>query len=356
MKKHLVVDISAHGFGHIAQTSAVLNALDPEQFDITIRSIAPQALLRQRINPSFTYIHHQQDNGMIMHDALHVDAKKSFQWHQTFHAHFAEHIDTASQQLESLEPDLLFCNIPYLSLEAAHTIGIPSIALCSLNWAEVFYAYCQHFNGANQIYDEMLSAYQKANIFLQPTPTIPMSALSNTQTISPIALKGNKHDLQQLTGKNSAKFVLISLGGIDIDYPLDNWPQMDNVIWIFPDQALYKQRHDFLAQSTFNMPYMDLLSSCDLVLAKTGYGTQTEAVLNQVPTLCLERGDWPEEPYLFAWHQQHGDVDFIQWSQIEAASFSKNIEKLLATPWSKKRIIASGANEATEVISRKMPN
>lgn len=354
MKKHLVVDISAHGFGHIAQTSAVLNALDPEQYSITVRSVASADVLKQRIKPDFQHIHFQQDSGLVMHDALRVDVDKSFKWYQQFHANYEDRINEAAQQLENLKPDLLFCNIPYLSLEAAHKASIPSAALCSLNWADIFYPYCQHFFGADKIYDEILSAYQKADVFLQPTPTMPMSELSNTQSISPIIPKGNKRDLQALTNRSTAKFVLVALGGIGIDYPLEQWPCIEDVIWVFPDQALHQHRADFLPQSNFDMPYVDLLSSCDVVLTKTGYGTQTEAVMNQVPALCLARADWPEEPYLFAWHQKHGEIDFIEWSQIEDGFFSKEIEKLLNQPWAKNKIVAAGAKEAAEIISHKL--
>jgi UDP-N-acetylglucosamine:LPS N-acetylglucosamine transferase len=350
MKKHLVVDISAHGFGHIAQTSAVLNALNPDQYVITIRSVASVDLLKQRIKLDFQHIQHQQDSGMVMHDALRTDAEKSFQWYQQFHANYAERIAEASQQLGSLKPDVLFCNIPYLSLEAAHSLNIPSIALCSLNWADIFYPYCQHIEGAEKIYHQILTAYQKADVFLQPTPTMPMDGLSNTKTISPIIPKGNKHDLQTLTGKTNTQFVLIALGGIGIDYPLASWPRIDDVVWVFPDQALYQDRIDFLPQSNFDMPYVDLLSSCDLILTKTGYGTQTEAVMNQVPTLCLMRGDWPEEPHLFAWHQKHGEIDFLEWKQIEQGLFSEQVVTLLGKKWDKDQIIASGAIEAANEI------
>lgn len=97
--KHLVVDISAHGFGHVAQTSAVLNALDCTNIRLTIRSSAAEKMLRERIRHPFTLISYQQDAGMLMHDALRVDIVASMQWYADFHANYAARKAQAAREL-----------------------------------------------------------------------------------------------------------------------------------------------------------------------------------------------------------------------------------------------------------------
>ena len=197
-----------------------------------------------------------------------------------------------------------------------------SVALCSLNWADIFQAYCGHFDGAEKIYAEILNAYAQAYVFLRATPAMPMSNLTNTCSVAPLALEGDKRSglLCELSGcSNKTRFVLVALGGIGMCYPLDAWPVIEGVCWIFPDDVLEsfsRPRTDFIAQSYFALDYIDLLSCSDVVLTKTGYGTQTEAVVNQIPALCVSRGDWPEQPYLFDWHQRHGEVEFIEWEDI----------------------------------------
>ena len=351
--KHLLVDITAHGFGHLAQTAAVLNALNYHDLNITIRSLAPETILRDRIQTNFTLIPYQQDNGMTMHDALNVNAAASFQWHYDFHTHYPQKINQAIEALQTLKPDVLFSDIPYLSLEAAHALNIPSIALCSLNWADVFQAYCGSWAGSQPIHTQMLHAYQKATLFLQPTPSMPMPTLSNTQTIEVLAAQGQpqKPLLRQRLGlSHHTQLVLVSLGGIGMEYPLDTWPHIENVAWIFPDQVLTQSRHDWRPQSLAHMTYLDLLASCDAVLTKTGYGTQTEAVINQIPALCIDRGDWPEQPYLKAWHEQQGEVIYIDWGVILQGQFSAAIQHLLAVAWTKPRPVHQGAQQVAHII------
>lgn len=351
--KHLIVDISAHGFGHLAQTAVVLNALDIKNIRLTIRSLAPAHVLRERIRHPFDLITYQQDNGVVMHDALRVDADATMRWYQDFHASYAQRRRQAAMELKLLKADLVFADVPYLSLDAAGLLGVPAIALCSLNWADIFDTYCGHFSGARQIHTEILNAYAQADLFLQATPSMPMQNLSNTLPIAPIALKGSKQAgalHQHVECKGRAIFILVSLGGIGIDFSLEQWPALNGVYWIFPDQALYLQRDDFFAQSCFDLEYIDLLSSCDLVVTKTGYGTQTEAVINRVPAFCVRRAGWPEQPYLFDWHKQNGDVVFIDWSSIQDGSFADELDSILKTTWSKQLVMPDGGRKAAEII------
>lgn len=356
--QHLVVDISAHGFGHLAQTAVVLNALDRTSLHLTIRSKAPINILRERIRQPFELIPYQQDNGMVMQDALRVDVPQTFAWYQAFHRNYAERVEQAARDLQALEPDLLFANVPYLSLAAAQQLQLPAVALCSLNWADVFETYCGHLDGAAEIHTQILQSYQGVQCFLQPRPSMTMPSLSRTQVIAPIASigKAQSEQLQAVTQDQFRQFVLVGLGGIGMHYPLATWPKIKGVAWIFDDQSLYLQRDDFVPVSRFGLNYIDLLASCDVVLTKTGYGTQTEAVVNQIPAICVQRGDWPEEPYLAAWHQEHGEVFFVDWAEIQSGAFVSQLQGLLGAAWTKERVVATGAKEAADFIKQMLAN
>jgi hypothetical protein len=155
---HLLVDISAHGFGHVAQTSAVINALDVDGLRLTVRSVAPEEVLRRRIRRPFERLPYRQDNGMSMHDALRVDAQASLAWHRALHADFSGRTAEAARELERLAPDLVLSNIPYLSLEAAAACGIPAMAMCSLNWADVLDRKSTRLNSSHRYISRMPSS------------------------------------------------------------------------------------------------------------------------------------------------------------------------------------------------------
>ncbi len=356
LMKHVVVDISAHGFGHVAQTAAVLNAL-PEIEQLTIRTrAANEKTLRERLHRSFRLIEAELDTGMIMRDALTVDVEATMDWYREFHSNYQERRASGARQLERLQPDCLLSNVPYLSLDAARMLGIPNVGLCSLNWADIFLSYCQNEKGSADIHNQMVHAYQQCDLFLQPTPSMPMEFIPRRKAIAPVARVGQKRPLQSLVKNDAARFVLVGVGGVALDgFPLHQWPRKKNVYWIWPDSILQKapKRADFLAQSSLeqHMSYIDLLASSDLVITKTGYGTQTEAVVNQVPAICINRPDWPEHAYLQEWHNDHGHVLFCDWSDL-VSTIADNGNSLLECEWNKPLVFPSGAQEAASILQR----
>jgi len=52
---HLLVDISSHGYGHVSQTSAVVNELVRlmPQLRVTVRTTAPHGFLNRVFSASF---------------------------------------------------------------------------------------------------------------------------------------------------------------------------------------------------------------------------------------------------------------------------------------------------------------
>ena len=99
-------------------------------------------------------------------------------------------VSDAAVQLASLEPTLLLSNVPYLSIAAASKVGVPAIAMSSLNWADVFYHYCGHLPGAKAIWQQMADVYAAARTFLQLTPAMAMPSIRNGQGLGPVALLG----------------------------------------------------------------------------------------------------------------------------------------------------------------------
>ena len=352
--KHLLVDLSSHGFGHFAQTSVVLNALHQlaPELKITVRGTLPEALIQERLEAPVTYLHHALDVGMKMHDAVAVDAAASFAYYDNFHRDYQSQVAAEVNALQTLKPDLLLANVPYVSLSAAHQLGIPSIAFCSLNWADIFESYCGQFSGAAQIIREIRAAYNSARYFLMATPHMPMPNFQNALAIPPIAYTGsNRADrLKEWVGNAQAKFILVSLGGIPTQINTAQWPSLENVYWIV-GEGVKSTRQDVISQRDIDLPFIDLVTSCDAIMTKTGYGTLVEAVAGQTPVICIERGSWPEEPPLFEWVRREGYLQILSMRDFELGSFAKELTEALDTNWLKPPPKCNGSWVAANIIS-----
>jgi len=295
---HLFVDISSHGFGHLAITAPVLNTLVKRAPDtrLTIRTQLPRRKLLQRIDAPFELIEASTDFGYVMIDATRVDKPASAAAYRQAHANWPARAASEAAFLAGLAPDLVLTNVSYLPLAGAARAGIPSLSLCSLNWADLFAHFFGNEDWAAPIHAEILAAYRCAEAFLRVTPGMPMSDLGNVQEIGPIAAIGQARDL----GLGSNKAVLVAMGGITHRLPVDNWPRLPGIHWLVAADWLCRHP-DALAFEDFGLSFTDLLCSVDAIVTKPGYGTFTEAAANGTPVLFQRREDWPEQDCLIDW-------------------------------------------------------
>lgn len=355
MQKHILVDISAHGFGHFSQTAPIINWLGKNNPDlrITLRTTLPADFVRRRIHTPLTIIAESLDFGMQMNSAIETNIAASEKAYAELHKDWSNHLATQKKRLRSLKPDLIFANIPYLSLAAATQLNINTVALCSLNWAHIYHGYFHTTDSHQHIYREMLDAYNSANIYLRPTPSMEMPGLKNIKNISPIAKLGkNKRAEINATSKLSADeiIVLIAPGGIKTPIPIETWPQVPGIRWLTTWDHCIK-RNDIILHKNLNMKFTDILCSSDVIVTKPGYGVITEAVYNQKPVLYVRRHDWPEEDNIVNWLQQNSVTQEISKDAFFNGNMLKEIKKLKGLKITKS-IKADGAREATEIIEK----
>lgn len=335
---HLLVCISGHGYGHAAQVAPVLNTLHRlvPGLQLSLRTALPEAYLRSRVMPEFRYIGQSTDFGMQMLSALEVDIAASMCAYAEFHADWEGMVEAESAAIAGLAPDLVLSDVAYLPLAGAARLGIPSIAMCSLNWADIFRYFCSSEVGATEILQQIESAYLGSNAFLCLQPGMPMAWLTNRRSISPVAqpASNRRHELNRKLGLSPQhKLVLVSMGGIAMRMPIENWPAIPNVRWLLQSDWLTDcQRDDMLAFDSLDMSFSDLLASCDVMLTKPGYGAFTEAACHGVRVLYVERKDWPEQAYLIQWLEQNGCCQMLDAAQAQSGIFRMELELLLSRP------------------------
>jgi UDP:flavonoid glycosyltransferase YjiC (YdhE family) len=333
---HLLVYISGHGFGHVAQTAPVLNRLRQllPELRLTICSTAPAAHLQSRILGEFTHLSRAVDFGMVMASALDVLAQESLHAYREFHRDWDARVVCEAEHIAALKPDAVLSNVAYLPLAAARQAGVPCAAMCSLNWADIFAHYCGGMSGAAEILQQMRDAYASADAFLRVTPGMVMADLPNLRPIDPIARLGTNHRAgigRRLGLKNNEKLVLISMGGIATRLPMESWPEIENVRWLV--QADWEvSRADVSTLESLSMDFTDVLASCDALLCKPGYGSFAEAACNGVPVLYVSRHDWPEEACLVEWLAQHGRCVEVGRKQLEEGDLHDALAELFGQP------------------------
>ncbi len=346
---HLLVDISAHGLGHLAQTAPVLAALHAlaPGLRLTVRSALPREALARRIAADFAHLPEARDFGFVMHNAVDIDLASSARGYREFHAGWPQRVAAEADWLRQRGIDALLSNVAYLPLAAAAQAAIPSACLCSLNWAELFAHYFGGEPWAAEIHGQMLAAYNAGSGFLRVTPGLPMKDVTGRHDIAPIARIGRRDRAgvaRLLDLKESERWILLAMGGMEFRLPLQDWPQTPGLNWLAPGEWKIR-RDDVRTFAVAGLDFSDLLASVDAVVTKPGYGTFVEAACSGVPIVYLERDDWPETPCLAAWLARHARAQVLKRERLLAGDFIDVLQGLWQAP-APARPLAGGADEA----------
>jgi len=268
-----------------------------------------------------------------MKNAIDVDVPDSIARYQAFHANWDKHVREYAQQISASKPDLVLANISYLALAAAQKAQVPALAMCSLNWLDIFFPYAPSSPLMAKIHAQMLDAYNSAATFLRLTPGMIMPEIQHLREIGPIASRGtaNPGQLRATLGLASTeRLILFAMGGIPMQLP-DAWPVLPGHKWIVPREAAL-QREDMIALDSLTMDFHDVLASCDCVFTKSAYGVFVEATACGTPVLYVGRPDWPEESCLVSWLKQHNLAQGITRAQFAQGTFENALSALLQQP------------------------
>ena len=352
---HIVATISGHGFGHLSISAPILNRLHQEnnQIQITVISGLSETRLRSRILVPFDYQTSTTDSGVVMNADLSVNVTATVEAYGTLHADYERHTQQLATQIKNLNCDLVLSNVSYLSLAAANHLGLPALAVCSLNWADIYHHFCHQLPQAQPIHGQMLADYNSANMFLKTTPSMPMPALRNAKSIGPVAALGcNRKSwiCEQLGVDPTCLLVLIAMGGHDLKL-VPTWPIRGDIHWLVPES--WNVAHPTVSSfEGLGLPFIDILSSCHAMIGKPGYGSFTEAACAGVPVLYCLRPDWPEESYLVSWLKKRNICAQLEIEQLQDGTFVDELLTLINTSRDFERPAPTGITDAAQIIER----
>ncbi|MCA1907565.1 MAG: hypothetical protein LDL39_04305, partial [Magnetospirillum sp.] len=157
---------------------------------LTIQTTVDATFLRSRYG-DFDHVASIEDFGFRMVSATGIDLEGSARDYLGLIQRFDQAVADNARMMRQARPDLVLSNVAFVPLAAAASLGIPAVALSSLNWADMYRHYLGDRPEAPLVLSKMSAAYEGAEIFLRCTPGQQMS-LSNTRTIGPVAQTGTR--------------------------------------------------------------------------------------------------------------------------------------------------------------------
>ncbi len=308
--QHVLVSISDHGLGHLAQTAPVVDALGHRfpQTRTTIRSGIDEHVLRRRIKTPFDYQPSEDDFGLVMLDPFRVDVHATSRRYAELHDKLDRTTERIAGEMLAGKVDLVLSNVGYLPLAAAARAGIRNIAFSSINWRDVVDHYCDGLPDISSITAQIEAIYLASDMFLRLVPGLDMPGLSTIPIDKMIATKGRNRRPeidQKLDIHPHTKLVVFSFSESDgSSPPALSGAAPEQMIAVGPSH--WRVGPVWRAFAEIDMPFVDLAASSDAVVAKPGYGIMSETALNGKPTLLVPRDDWPESKANLLWQDVMG--------------------------------------------------
>ncbi len=358
MPPHLLVALSPHGYGHAAMTAPVVAEIRRRrpELRVTLQTSIARSWLEGRFGEDFELVPHIADFGLRQASATEILEEPTAEAYRTLHARLPQVVEQETAGLAAAGVDLVLSNISYVALLAARRAGIAAVAMSCLNWADIYGHVCAARPEAPGIEAEMLEAYGAAAVFLQPAPAMPMPRLGNLRPIGPIAARGaaDRLRLRRLLGVDEGTRVgLIAFGGFAAGLSFASWARLPGWCWVVSgDPAGHP---DMVDREAVAMGFTDILSACDLVVGKPGYGTFAEAAVNGVPMLYLPRPDWPETPFLIDWLAAQGRCLPVAAVELfDEVALAMRLQMLFSLP-DKPLVEPNGIPEAADAILAELP-
>ncbi|MDP2315364.1 MAG: hypothetical protein Q8P41_20875 [Pseudomonadota bacterium] len=333
---------SAHGFGHVTRQLVLADALAARGAEVTLYSAAPATLLAGVRHALVPWV---ADVGIAQRDSLTEDLPGTLLRLETVASDAA--IDALAGALAGY--DRVIVDIAPPALEAARRAGVPAFAVGNFDWAWIY----RHYP-ALSTWAERFAAWQAPHPALSLAPGPGLSGFTRVEPFGvvgrraadtggspvgrraadtgdgPVRRSSGPVDRPTVdlgpdgTHPRRARTVLVCFGGFGLE-GIDRWlPRIDGVTWVLAPPMARVDRPD--VRWVADVPFPALVAGADALLTKPGYGIYAEAALAGTPLVWVDRGVFPEAPWLEAAMWARGDV------KVEGVDVAAAVDRRLATP------------------------
>lgn len=279
---------SAHGFGHVGRQLALAEALLDGGAEVDLWTAAPPEVVRSDV-PGAGVVPWTVDVGIVQRDSRSEDVAATVARAEAL-ADDAR-VDALAAALRGY--DRVVVDVAPAGLEAARRARVPAVAVGNFDWPWI-YAHYPVLRGLSR----RLAAWQAPHPgwSLGPGP-----GLRGFASVRPFGWLGRRRPARRV----AERAVLVAFGGLGLA-DVEAWlPRLDGVTWVLAAPMPAVDRPDVVRVEGGSFPA--LVAGADVVLTKPGYGLLAEAALAGTRLVWIDRGAFPEAPWLEAAMRARGD-------------------------------------------------
>lgn len=355
--RHIAFYISGHGYSHAVRAIEIIKALshqNPYLF-FHIKTTTPQWFFRLHLDGNYLYYQQDNDIGAVQHDYFEIDKAATLARAQRLLQQEPEFVDNEVRFLQQRRVKLVIGDLPPAVFAAAAEAGLPAVAVGNFSWDWIYAGYLAEFPEFAGVIRRVRQSYGTATLLLRPPLHGGLRCFARVIDI-PLITRHAVHQprdvrrLLKLTD-DGRPLVLIALRAADLQRIHLNPLAADSrfaFVAMHP-QALAPGIH---CVDPDCLPFQDLVSIADVVVAKPSYSIVADCLAQQKPLLYTTRTDFREYRVLARGAQQYGTSEWLPASRFFAGQWAAALNKLLRRGWQGQEIASNGAEVAAAEIQR----
>lgn len=353
--KKIAYYITAHGYGHGTRSSDILHALRQKNADIPIivKTDLPLTFMKSRLPDSIEIRPGAFDVGLIQNDSIHADVEASLEALEKLYHNEDTLIAREIAFLKSEQISVVVADIPAIPLAAAQRAGIPNIATGNFGWDWIYSEFAERDSRWTYFVDKFRSVYEQTDLLLKQPFSEPMHAFSNQVELPLLARPGQpvRATIAAETGADpSKKWILLSFTSLNLKpEALERLSNLTEYELFTVDPLNWPNtRIHCLPRST--APFVDILSSCDVVVTKPGFGIVSECIACHKPIIHSDRENFLEYPILVDAIERYCKQVFIPNRDLYDGSLDRALQRIEQAPPPSEKMPQGGAEIAATLI------
>jgi L-arabinokinase len=343
--------VSGHGYGHAVRSAQVIAAIvrQAPEMPVWVRTSAPAWLF-----PTDVYVETVQlDLGVLQRGSLHVRP------HDTLRA-YAELMDREEDQIlteigiaRAREVSCVVADIPSAAFEIARRLDLPGIGIANFCWHWIYEPYARRFPELRHVVEHIRHQEGLGTTLLRLPFAWDFTCFPRKLDVPLVGRPAvsSAYETRRLLGIDQDRRVaLLSFGGHGLNaLGEERLHQWNDWLFLTTDRGRPAGRSRNVHNiASAHVSYVDLMGACDAVVTKPGFGIVSDALVNRVPVLYSDRGQFREYAVLSRALRSFGRAKYIPRRALLDGELGPYLDDLMEIdrPWTP--IDTSGA----EVIAR----
>ncbi len=353
----LVYYVTAHGHGHAARSCDILRAVHRLRPSLPLRIVSgvDASFLRSRL-PAGADLRIRPgvfDAGLVQRDSVRSDPAATRAALRTLCARWPALVEAERAFLRETGPAVTACDIPGIPLEAAAAEGLPRVAVGNFSWNWIYRSDPAAGPEGREAAARYEAAYARADLLLRLPFHEPMDAFPRKRDVPVVAEPGRprRGELAARLGlPAAATWVLLSFSSLAWDREALRAAARTEGCVFLSVRPLAWRAPRFFAVDRRDVPFADVLASCDAVVSKPGFGIVSECAVNRKPMVYVERDDFAEAAVLETAIRRHLRHARLTQARLYAGDLGAALAAALASPEPAERVPAGGAEQAARCL------